>query len=133
LNARYYKSSQGQFISQDPAFWNVGNGERGVAMLADPQLLNRYSYARTNPITMSDADGKMPTVVAGPIAGGIVGLGSQFAADLYSGQMSSWQTYAGATAGGAVQGALIGSGAGVVNLLYGGALSGVAQGGVREG
>jgi RHS repeat-associated protein len=133
LNARYYEGSRGQFLSQDPAFWEVGNGDRGFSMLADPQLLNSYSYAGNNPITMSDADGEMPTVVAGAIAGGIIGLGSQFAADLYSGQRSSWQAYAGATAGGAVQGALFGSGAGVAALIYGGALSGVAQGGVREG
>jgi len=95
--------------------------------------VNSYSYARNNPIILKDADGEMPTAVAGALIGGGIGLAAQFGADTMSGNWSSWQSYAGAAAGGAVQGAVWGSGAGVVSLLYGGALSGLAQGGVREG
>src|SRR6516164_6068101 len=39
LNARYYDSSHGQFISQDPIFWSTQEN------LFNPQSLNSYSYA----------------------------------------------------------------------------------------
>jgi RHS repeat-associated protein len=38
LNARYYSSDRGQFISQDPMFWGKQN-------LTNPQSFNSYSYA----------------------------------------------------------------------------------------
>jgi RHS repeat-associated protein len=56
LNARYYDSSRGQFISQDPTFWALKMN------LNDPQSLNSYSYANDNPITKKDADGLAATV-----------------------------------------------------------------------
>ena len=56
MNARYYNSSRGQFISQDPTFW-------GLKMtLNNPQSLNSYSYANDNPISNSDPDGLAATV-----------------------------------------------------------------------
>jgi RHS repeat-associated protein len=66
LNARYYNSSQGQFLSQDPSFLAVGDtnqlkqvtGRDQQMFLADPQLANSYSYGRDNPITQKDPDGK---------------------------------------------------------------------------
>jgi len=51
LNARYYDSSIGRFISQDPMFWSPEK------FLTDPQSLNSYSYARNNPISLSDPSG----------------------------------------------------------------------------
>jgi RHS repeat-associated protein len=51
LNARYYDSSHGQFISQDPIFWSTQEN------LFNPQSLNSYSYANDNPITGKDPDG----------------------------------------------------------------------------
>ena len=53
LNARYYESARGQFLSQDPVF--LGNPAK--QMLADPQSLNAYSYASSNPVTKSDPSG----------------------------------------------------------------------------
>ena len=50
LNARYYNASIGRFISEDPQFWGNQN-------LSDPQSLNSYSYARNNPILLSDPNG----------------------------------------------------------------------------
>ena len=50
LNARYYDSARGQFISQDPVFWAKQN-------LTDPQSLNAYSYAQDNPVTKKDPNG----------------------------------------------------------------------------
>jgi len=100
LNARYYEGSRGQFLSQDPAFWQVGNAQAGIALLRDPQLLNSYGYSRNNPIVLKDADGKIPTVVAGALIGAGIGLATQFAGDLLSGDWGGWQAYAGAAAGG---------------------------------
>ena len=50
LNARYYNSTQGQFLSEDPVFWGRQN-------LADPQSFNVYSYAQGNPIIGKDPTG----------------------------------------------------------------------------
>jgi len=58
LNARYYYSARGQFISQDPVFWEVGMTQDGKSVLANPQALNSYSYAGNNPITKSDPTGR---------------------------------------------------------------------------
>ncbi len=52
LNARYYDSASGKFISHDPVFWSPEK------FLEDPQQLNSYSYARNNPITLSDPTGR---------------------------------------------------------------------------
>ena len=57
LNARYYDARIGRFVSQDPMFWQLP-----TELLADPQQLNSYSYARNNPIIYSDATGLIPTV-----------------------------------------------------------------------
>jgi RHS repeat-associated protein len=47
LNARYYNSNQGQFISEDPVFLALGSHsaeqlaqQKTQAILADPQKLN---------------------------------------------------------------------------------------------
>jgi RHS repeat-associated protein len=50
LNARYYDSARGQFLSQDPMFW-------GDQHLKDPQKLNSYAYGRNNPIAFLDTSG----------------------------------------------------------------------------
>jgi RHS repeat-associated protein len=84
LHARYYSTSNGQFLSEDPTFLAVGtsklrelldlsNGGNGsfsgtgsseqkdrqalVRFLEDPQQMNSYGYARDNPITKSDPTG----------------------------------------------------------------------------
>ncbi len=53
LNARYYDGVKGQFVSQDPLFWNFDQ-----AWLADPQNQNSQAYARNNPINLSDPSGQ---------------------------------------------------------------------------
>ena len=55
LNARYYNSNQGQFVSQDPIFWSNKQN------LGNPQTLNSYSYASNNPINFSDPSGLATT------------------------------------------------------------------------
>jgi RHS repeat-associated protein len=53
LQARYYDAGRGQFISQDPVFWESPKGQD----LKNPQSLNSYSYANDNPITGEDPTG----------------------------------------------------------------------------
>ncbi len=65
LNARYYDAKRGQFISQDPVFWAVGDpkeikrltGMDQQEFLKDPQRMNSYGYGRGNPITNGDPQG----------------------------------------------------------------------------
>ena len=52
LNARYYDSTRGQLLSQDPIFLTSSQN------LTDPQSLNAYSYSEDNPIVKSDPSGK---------------------------------------------------------------------------
>lgn len=64
LNARYYDSGRGQFTSQDPVFWEIGESRDGIVSLYNPQFQNSYSYAANNPIVNKDPDGRfLDTVV----------------------------------------------------------------------
>ena len=49
LRARYYNSTQGQFLSQDKAGYNFEN----------PVELNRYGYVAGNPVTRYDPSGNL--------------------------------------------------------------------------
>lgn len=51
MMARYYNSTRGQFISEDPVFWSTQQN------LSDPQSFNSYSYANDNPINRRDPTG----------------------------------------------------------------------------
>ena len=55
---RYYNPAQGQFVSQDPVFVNLGTDDRTDLVLRDPQLANSYSYAANNPIINKDPSGE---------------------------------------------------------------------------
>jgi RHS repeat-associated protein len=63
-NARYYDSQLGRFITSDPTVQNPG----------DPQDLNRYAYARNNPINFTDPTGfgffkKLIAAIVGVVVG----------------------------------------------------------------
>jgi len=58
LQARYMDPSRGQFISQDPVFWEVGLTKDRKKILPNPQAANAYSYAEDNPIIKKDPDGR---------------------------------------------------------------------------
>lgn len=58
LNARYYDGGRGQFLSQDPVFWEMGQTPEGVLALMNPQAQNSYSYGVNNPITNKDPLGR---------------------------------------------------------------------------
>src|SRR5215471_1256050 len=65
LNARYYDSARGEFLTEDPVFWALGNPSQlqqltqqsQTRLLMDPQQMNSYSYANDNPITKKDPSG----------------------------------------------------------------------------
>jgi RHS repeat-associated protein len=52
LNARYYDSGRGQFLSEDIAARDLTS-----SLLSDPQQQNSYSHARNNPIKFTDTNG----------------------------------------------------------------------------
>ena len=55
LQARYYDNSRGQFLSEDPVFWENPKSQD----LKNPQSVNSYSYADDNPITGEDPSGRL--------------------------------------------------------------------------
>ena len=54
LEARYYSGDKGQFLSQDPVFWQLGQIQAAESILVEPQMLNSYSYASNDPINNKD-------------------------------------------------------------------------------
>jgi len=103
LNARYYDSSIGRFISQDPMFWSP------EGFLTDPQSFNSYAYARNNPIIYSDPSGNYVGIddAAALLIGGTVGVLFEVGMDLATGQKITL----GKVAGSFVAGALLGEAA----------------------
>jgi RHS repeat-associated protein len=53
FGARYYSSTQGRFTTVDPS--------RKSIIVSDPQTWNSYTYAKNNPLTYVDHNGKWPT------------------------------------------------------------------------
>jgi RHS repeat-associated protein len=86
LNARYYESARGQFISQDPVFWEIGLSKDGKNALTNPQALNSYAYANDNPIVGKDPSGRQCALCAG--AEVLYSLGAQTTFDAAYGQSS---------------------------------------------
>ncbi|MCL2812148.1 MAG: hypothetical protein FWD25_09735, partial [Clostridia bacterium] len=100
--ARYYNPDQGRFISKDPI----------IGLTFVPASLHNYNYVMNMPFRYTDQDGMFLHIVAGAVAGAVVGVAGQFVGDLVvsaiSGEwnFSSWETYVGAGVGGAVGGAV---------------------------
>ncbi|MCH6257814.1 DUF6531 domain-containing protein [Puniceicoccaceae bacterium K14] len=92
--------------------------------------LNKYAYALGNPIGFNDPEGEFINIVVGAVAGAVGGVVAQGVSDLITGDKPDWKNYVSAAAGGAVTGALIGSGAGVV---FAGAAGGFTQEFLNQG
>jgi RHS repeat-associated protein len=58
LNSRFYDSWRGQFLSEDPVFWEIGLTQDGKAALSNPQAQNGYGYANDNPVVNKDTLGR---------------------------------------------------------------------------
>ncbi len=71
FGARYYSGEAGKFISQDPVFLAVGDGEgykkltnfKFELYLSNPQLQNSYAYAADNPLKFIDTKGNIAETV----------------------------------------------------------------------
>ena len=113
LNARYYDSQRGQFLSEDPVFLAIGTSRASQlgnqdmsAILSNPQQLNSYSYSHGNPINAKDPQGLLgpDTPVEAAFAtpsGFILGAASQAAKDWQAGHLSPIEDYWGSEVGGA--------------------------------
>ena len=75
LNARYYDATRGQFLSEDPVFWALGDKARlqqltdtdQGSLLSNPQRANAFSYSEDNPIIKKDPNGTfefIPAIIA---------------------------------------------------------------------
>src|SRR3989338_10541462 len=68
LNARYYNSNIGRFISQDPLAiesLQTTDAKKFVAIISNPQNWNTYSYALNNPLVAVDPTGLYTIIVPG--------------------------------------------------------------------
>ena len=74
LNARYYELARGQFISQDPVFWEVGLTQDGKLALTNPQAINSYGYANDNPISTKDPNGRCGEPITAAICAAVGAL-----------------------------------------------------------
>jgi RHS repeat-associated protein len=83
LQARYYDSARGQFLSQDPVFWELGQTNDGRKALLNPQVVNAYGYSADNPITNKDPNGRCPICALGLIGAG-AGMAGQYGFDVYN-------------------------------------------------
>ena len=79
--ARYDDPSIGRFITEDPA----------SPILTDPQSLNRYAYARNNPLKYTDPDGRFifAPILAVALIGMVISLGF-YAAESIISSKKSW-------------------------------------------
>jgi RHS repeat-associated protein len=106
MRNRYYEPRLMRFVSRD---------DLSFGLLTDPQSMNRYAYARGNPVHLIDPTGaSWLTAAVGFVGGALVGAAEQFVEDiidgaLVTGEFSSWEKYGAAIAGGAVEGLIIGA------------------------
>lgn len=115
--SRYYDPFLGQFIQPDSILPNI----------YDPQQLNRYAYARNNPLKYTDPDGHSPTIITGLIGaaiGGAIGFFWNVGSQLWHGTRFkdiSWGSAGTSAAIGAVAGFVAGLTLGIGNAIAGGA------------
>src|SRR5262249_7489366 len=119
LNARYYSSDRGQFITQDPVFWEIGLTLDGKKALANPQYVNSYAYSSNNPITTKDPSGRMAWVddALSIGVGGVVNTGVYLASTAYAGEKPTWGGAAGAFVSGGIMGWADKQNAAIVKLI----------------
>ncbi len=114
LNARYYDSSRGQFLTEDPVFLSVGNpnqvqqltGENTRTYLSDPQQFNSYSYGKDNPIKNMDPSGN--GLLQGTVSFGWWLGGGTFSSDIDTSRLG-WQIELGPSIGPSLGGRFSGS------------------------
>ena len=130
FGARVYDPKLGLFLSPDPAL--LADPELAIE---DPQLLGIYGYARNNPTTHVDSDGRFPHILIGALVGAMIGGGAYLVKAAITKDFSVKGALA-ATAGGAVAGAVAAATCGASLLVQGaaaGVAGGIAQRGIETG
>jgi RHS repeat-associated protein len=125
--ARMYIPESGRWLTLDPSHEDGGQ-----------ESTSPYGYVFDDPIKHIDPDGKLPHIIAGAIAGGLIGGAIELGSQLYKGESVNLRAIAGATVRGAIVGgtaaATGGLSLGVVALggaagnVVGGALDNKIQG-----
>jgi RHS repeat-associated protein len=133
FGARYYDPRTSLWLSVDPAELEYIGGA-GLGGMYNPVQLNGYVYAAANPVKHVDPDGRMPNILAGAIAGALIGAGIELGRQVFAREQMSWDNgrrVLAAAAGGAAMGAIAGAtmGASLAVEIGGAALAG-AEGGV---
>jgi RHS repeat-associated protein len=121
FGARAYDPKLGLFLSPDPAVLDAPE-----LAVEDPQLLNVYAYARNNPTTHVDPDGRFPHILVGALVGAAIGGGAYLIKAAVTKDFSVRGAIA-ATGGGAISGA-VAAATGGASLIAQGAASGIAGG-----
>ncbi len=125
IRARYYAPTLGRFLQPDRLHIHIPL----------PGFLNRYAYALDDPWNLVDVDGRLPTVIIGAAIGGVIGAGAEILKQTVFEKKPlnqiDWKSVAAATVGGAVGGALTGTGVGALPIL-GGAISGGTAAAVEQ-
>lgn len=95
LQARYYDGTRGQFLSQDPLVRRMGTDDRALQkLLIDPQQMNTYSYARNNPVNLSDPSGEAAQSIAAQVRAiqtQVAALSASIMSSYASGQITASQ------------------------------------------
>ncbi|MCC6589100.1 MAG: transposase [Bryobacterales bacterium] len=74
FGARYFSGAQGRYTTPD---WSENPEPVPYADFSDPQTLNLYTYARNNPLSVTDPDGHCPWCL-GALIGGAGGVGAYY-------------------------------------------------------
>ena len=106
LNARYYNPTQGQFLSQDPVFWEIGLTNDGKRALLNPQYGNAYAYSSDNPIISKDPSGRIAGIddIISIGVGGLINTGIYVGTSVSTRQPITWGGAAGAFVTGGIMG-----------------------------
>jgi hypothetical protein len=125
-NSRWYDPALGRFVQPDSI----------IPSQTDPLSWDRYCYTLNNPVRYNDPSGHCPwCVVIGAVVGAAVGYGAQVVNNYQNDVANPWTTNISAEAilGGAVAGATVGLGVGVVSVLAGGGAAAVGGAGAATG
>lgn len=107
LSSRFYDAESGRFTSMD--------SYRGE--INDPLSLNYYGYCEGNPIKSVDDSGHIPIIVAGAIAGAVVGGGSEAISEIVCGEKLDIKSILISTGFGAASGALTATGYNTITTI----------------
>ena len=128
VGSRYY----------DPVTHRFVNADTSDVLSVTPMGLtdkNLFAYCDNNPVTRSDNGGQFWNVVIGAVVGAVAGIVGQIISDtvtsVLNGEItiSNWQTYTGATVGGAAGGVVLATTGNMnaANAVTGAATTGVGQ------